>query len=525
MKRLFITLAFIGLLCSSAHAAVHRIAIVIGTNQGNADEVVLKYAETDAARIGGILRTYGGFEPRDVTLVTNAEADDVRRALNRATEQAQARGQDDTMLLVFYSGHADSNALHLRGTLLPLEELKQRVAATRAGAQILMLDACRSGAVTRVKGGALGPSFKIELEDRLDAKGLAVLTSSAAGEDSQESDELKASFFTHYLASGLIGAADSDRDGFVSVNEVFAYASTRTLAATASTVAGPQHPTYRVEMGGRQALILTAPGRKRGRFGWMQFRDPGSYIVYSVQRSRAVVAEIAVAELPRELTLPPGTYTVSHRAPDEVMRGQFDVTKGETSVVLRERMEVVKALRVASKGTTVRASAPQGEAQEELELTVTGGVAGDVLSLGIGGRVDVTLGWRILSHLQLEGRFSYANSKAEDALGTNQRHELGLHGALMLPFDFGNSFTMATGLEAGWLYVGQRFTNPSLDSRDGSAFVAGLALRTDIALIDTMYLRVDGAMLTYVMQTQEGLTPSVSAALSWRLGLGLGIRF
>ena len=75
------------------------------------------------------------------------------------------------------------------------------------------MDSCRAGVVTRVKGGRKGPTFAIDWDQSMDAEGVAILNSSAAGEDAQESDRLRASFFTRFFASALIGAADRNGDG------------------------------------------------------------------------------------------------------------------------------------------------------------------------------------------------------------------------------------------------------------------------------------------------------------------------
>ena len=89
--------------------------------------------------------------------------------------------------------------------------------------RILVIDSCRSGAVTRVKGGRPAPPILLGDTQELDGEGVIVLTASAAGEDAQESDQLGGSFFTHYLLSGLRGAADDNGDQVVTVAEAFSY--------------------------------------------------------------------------------------------------------------------------------------------------------------------------------------------------------------------------------------------------------------------------------------------------------------
>ena len=96
----------------------------------------------------------GGVSSRRTVMLLGEDASTVRRALQEvnAAIRAQAGAGHSTALVVFYSGHADATALHLGGTELPLEELKTLVEGSPAGVRLLVLDACRSGAVTRVKG-------------------------------------------------------------------------------------------------------------------------------------------------------------------------------------------------------------------------------------------------------------------------------------------------------------------------------------------------------------------------------------
>ena len=96
--------------------------------------------------------------------------------------------------------------------------------------RIAVFDACQSGSMTRTKGARRVPAFEIETDATRAAKGLVILTSSASDEDSQESDLLGGSYFSHHLASALLGDADRSGDGRVSIAEAFGYAYDRTVA-------------------------------------------------------------------------------------------------------------------------------------------------------------------------------------------------------------------------------------------------------------------------------------------------------
>ena len=79
----------------------------------------------------------------------------------------------------------------------------------------------------------------------------------------------------------------------MTVAEAFAYAADRTLAATVLTLPGPQHPTYRLEMAGRDDLPLTEPGLAREGRGALIFADAGTFLVQNDAGDRAVVAEVS----------------------------------------------------------------------------------------------------------------------------------------------------------------------------------------------------------------------------------------
>ena len=88
-------------------------------------------------------------------------------------------------------------------------------------------------------------------------RGYAFLTSSSADEAAQESDLIEASFFTHYLISGMRGAADVTGDGRVTLHEAYQFAFDETRARTLGTVGGTQHPAYEGQMRGTGGVVMT----------------------------------------------------------------------------------------------------------------------------------------------------------------------------------------------------------------------------------------------------------------------------
>lgn len=326
----------------AASGAPRRFALVIGNNVGGPSVERLRYAEDDAAKLAAVLVEIGGYRAEDVIVLTGGTAEQARRALGALeTKVADAtRRQRHSTLLVYYSGHARSGELWMGASRLALTELRARLGNAQADVRIGIVDACEAGALTRLKGGRRGPSFLFEPDDQAPAKGLILISSSAAEESSQESDELGGSFFTHYLTSGLRGDADESGEGRVTLGEVYAYTYHRTVAVTAGTRSGPQHPTYRFDLEGQADVVLTDVSQ--GRSG-IVFAAPlrGRYLVFDRQRS-LVAAEIDKRHgQARRLALPAGRYVIKKRMADHLLTDDFDLGDGQFHWVDDRRMDRV----------------------------------------------------------------------------------------------------------------------------------------------------------------------------------------
>jgi len=316
-------------LSAQAQAQAHRFALVIGDLRGGQGTRPLHYAERDARRIHEILTRLGGVREADARLLTAASAAEVRRALGELSASARtahARGEE-TLLFVYYSGHAKDGDLRLGDSLLPLSELRTLLQDAPMDVRIGLIDSCQSGAITRVKGARPAPDFEVQgaRSSQAGPRGLVLIASSAADEESQESDEIAGSFFTHYLASGLLGDADASGDGKVTLAEAYAYAYARTVGGTAETRAGAQHPVYLYDLGGAGDVVLTelAPAHGGLLFG---AADEGVYVV--LDGSRRAVAEVAKSRgASRTLSLAPGSYLIKKRLFDSLLVGEVKISE------------------------------------------------------------------------------------------------------------------------------------------------------------------------------------------------------
>jgi hypothetical protein len=240
-----------------AAAAVERFALVVGANHGGSERPALRYAVTDAERFARVLTELGGVRPESAILLRQPKLGELEAALDelRTRVGAARDGAGRTELLVYYSGHADDKGLLLGEDRYSYRSLRDRLDQVPADVRIAVLDACASGAITRIKGGRPQPPFLVD--ESADMRGHAILTSSAATEAAQESDRIRGSYFTHYLVSGLRGAADLSGEGKVTLNEAYQFAFGETLGRTVETKGGAQHPSYDINLSGTGDVVMT----------------------------------------------------------------------------------------------------------------------------------------------------------------------------------------------------------------------------------------------------------------------------
>jgi hypothetical protein len=328
-----------------------RFALVAGAPDGGPGTVKLRYAERDARRMHGILTRVGGVRAEDARLLLSGSSSELVRALAELSElagAARARGER-TVLLVYYSGHAKDGELRLGSGRVPFEALRAALEAAPADVRVGLVDSCRSGAIARAKGARPAPAFDVSAAEE-GPRGLVLIASSAGDEDSQESDAIGASWFTHHLASGLLGGADASGDGRVTLSEAYAYAYARTVGSTASSAGGVQHPVFLYDLGGAGDLVLTDLAPAEGGLV-LPAATEGLYVVLDgAGRAVAEVAKGPGAE--RRVALPPGRYTVKKRLADDsaLLVEKVAVTSGAPVVVEDARMNRVPLDRDPQKG-------------------------------------------------------------------------------------------------------------------------------------------------------------------------------
>jgi hypothetical protein len=503
----------------AAAAEVERFAVVIGNDRGAAGETPLRYAETDAAKIAQVLQDVGGFAPENVIVLRGGDAAAALRAIIAINERVRVRSGRgaDTELLVYYSGHGDRISLHLGPSRLDLHALEQLVRGSAATVRLLVVDACHSGALTRVKGGRAAPRMELDLGGRLYGEGIVFLTSSSASEAAQESDELRSSFFTHFLASGLLGAADSNQDGVVVLKEAYRHAYENTIRASSRTEAGIQHPTFRYELGGQGDIVLSRLrlGRQRAIVRLPPGRD---FLLLERDADGPVLAEVGAEDRARALALKPGRYFVRGRGPDHLLEGSIDLGPGADVTVDVDSLVRVDYARLVRKGTGPIASVHGPMLGYQVRTPIVKGASpcqGPFASYG-----------RDQSRLRLAARLAACRGGYDDADLSAHTDELSLSARVAIATDT-RLVTLDAGAALGASYLRQSFqpSGEAATRNSAAAFVelGGTLIRY---LPEGFYLSAELAGLGYVLPVRSGGNGRViSVRLAARIGLAAGLQF
>ena len=226
-----------------------KYAVVIGVSDypqatGDGGLKPLLRATKDAEAVAEVLRDVdmGGFD--EVELLTNPDKTVIETTIEQFFSTRRAK-QD--VVLLYFSGHGgkDFRSGHLFLTAYNTQksdiELVKSTAISSVAIhsflkycpskrQVIILDCCYSGAFAEGLNAKDGGQ-EIDLESELGGEGRAILTSSSAVELSYEREEGELSVYTDYLLEGIkTGSADSDKDGWISVDEAHSYAQQRVKA-------------------------------------------------------------------------------------------------------------------------------------------------------------------------------------------------------------------------------------------------------------------------------------------------------
>jgi hypothetical protein len=246
------------------------VAIIIGVEKYKRLPKA-NYADVDAQTFYDYAKRALGVSPDKIRLLVNenAERTEIRRTLDAWLPSVVK--QNSTEVFIFYSGHGlpsksgdslfllpwDADKDYLEDTAILQSKFYDALIATKPKSVTVFLDSCYSG-INKNGEAIIANARPLSLKAKAEAvpPNFSVFSASAADEISQSSSELKHGLFSYYLMLGLEGEADSNRDGELSVTEMFDYLK-QSVEINSQLIGRKQSPTLAGESS--RMLIRSKP--------------------------------------------------------------------------------------------------------------------------------------------------------------------------------------------------------------------------------------------------------------------------
>jgi uncharacterized caspase-like protein len=228
MKKIFfLFLCFSGVSGHAQHTG-KLYAVLAGVSEYRQSENNLTYSHQDAVEMYNLLKQQTDTSRLKLLVNRQATKAGIVDAMNRLFLQT---GEDDVVIF-FFSGHGNKGMFFAHDTPVTFQDLSAVFKKCRASRKLIFADACLSGTF-RQSGTGQPAAHGNEMDD----KRVLLFLSSRSDQNSKESLSLKNGAFTFFLAAGLRGGADANRDKKITARELFNFVSPRVKKHTAETQA------------------------------------------------------------------------------------------------------------------------------------------------------------------------------------------------------------------------------------------------------------------------------------------------
>jgi formylglycine-generating enzyme required for sulfatase activity/uncharacterized caspase-like protein len=267
-----------------------KIALLIGVSEYEPGLEGLPAAVHDVTAMQQVLThpEMGEFAESAVTVLQNPD----RQVMEDAIYTLFANRQRDDLVLLYFSGHgvldeggefyfASRFTRKEQGRLVPTtavaaQSVRSWMEASRSQHKVIILDSCFSGAFA--KGVKAKDSGSVNPEQFLGGKGTAILTASTSTQYALTQEGFDLSVYTHYLVEGIrTGGADQDDDGWIAMEELHAYASSKVREAAPAMT-----PEFYPVKEGYRILLAKSPKddpRLKYRKAVKQRADQGTFSI------------------------------------------------------------------------------------------------------------------------------------------------------------------------------------------------------------------------------------------------------
>ena len=289
-----------------------KIALLIGVSDYESGLDGLPAAVNDAIAMQQVLTNpnMGEFADAAVTVLQNPD----RQVMEDAIYNLFVNRQKEDLVLLYFSGHGvldDGGEFYFasrftrkdQGRLVPTTAVAARsvqgwLEQSRSQRKVIILDSCFSGAFA--KGVKAKDSGSVNPERFLGGRGTAILTASTSTQYALTQDGFDLSVYTHYLVAGIrTGGADQDNDGFIGMEELHTYASSKVREAAPAMT-----PEFYPVKEGYKILLAKSPkddprlkyrkeAERRSASG--RFTIPAKQLLISLRRDFGISNEVAEA--------------------------------------------------------------------------------------------------------------------------------------------------------------------------------------------------------------------------------------
>jgi WD40 repeat protein len=238
--------------------------LTVGINKYQNSQYDLNYAQPDAkAFIDKVVEKNKGIY-KAIHPVEIYDKDATRANIIKGFKDISRKAKAEDVFVFFYAGHGSMNlekedsfylvptdvtklygdSEQLAAKAISDEELKKNLTLVKAQKQIVLMDACHSGAALanmKVRGGGSDEKAIVTLAR---SSGTVWMASSGTKQFATEFEVLQHGTFTYTLLEALDGKADLGNDGQVTVSEIKLYMDDRVPALTEQYGGSAQYPTF-----------------------------------------------------------------------------------------------------------------------------------------------------------------------------------------------------------------------------------------------------------------------------------------
>ena len=266
----------------------HAFALIVGIGKYQDARIPqLNYTHADAQAFYELLTDpqRSGFQKQNVKLLLDADAThtQIRKAVNQWLFNQVT---PDSTVLIFFAGHGgqeqdkcdveagrqayyflpwDADPEDLASTSLSQSDFERLLRTLRAQRMVMFLDACHSTGVAKPGGRDLAIVAAPEYERLAEGEGRVVIAAAKPEQRSWEDEKLQHGIFTYHLLEALRGKADTNGDGYVSIQEVAAYLQREVPRTVKLLGKEPQDPTMICESLTRDILLTVDLARVKQR--------------------------------------------------------------------------------------------------------------------------------------------------------------------------------------------------------------------------------------------------------------------